>query len=195
MVTGQWTGRVRLVAVVLAVVALSACVSEPGSVSTAPSGQEANGSLVDSPRECSADERSPLYVEGEPDWRQYGDYTPWTDVNGCLIRIDVLAERTGPDHCGWGDSRVIITGDPFGTRYTDDSTWIEYVRDPNGVYDVPTFVDGFQVLDSLPDNATDTGYRQGNRELWISPDDPDAIFLRYQAVVEQWPRSEVPGCL
>jgi hypothetical protein len=61
-------------------------------------------------RECMANPGSPLDVAGEPDWRQYADYFPWTDVDGCLVRIDVLAERAGPDHCGWEDSRVLITG-------------------------------------------------------------------------------------
>ncbi len=184
----QKNGRMRLGGFALVVLLMvPACIeSEPVSVGS---------SSVNEPRECSAEEDSALHVEGEPDWRQYGEYTPWTDVNGCLVRIDVLAERTGPEHCGWEDSRVIITGDPFGVRYTDDSTSIEYVRDPNGVYDSPAFVEGFQILGSLPEAAVDTGYRQGGRELWISSEDTDAVFVRSQDSVERWPRGDVPGCL
>lgn len=179
---------------VTVLVMVSACT--PSEQQNAPSiAGSASDSAVTDPQECSAGEDSALHVEGEPDWRQYGDYTPWTDTNGCLVRIDVLAERTGPDHCGWEESRVIITGDPFETRYTDDSTWVEYVRDPNGVYEIPEFVEGFRVLDSLPDDSIDTGYRQGSRELWISSADPDAIFIRSEDAVERWPRGEVPGCL
>lgn len=197
MVARHSMGRMRTAAFAVVVFLLvSACVvSEPGSPSASSSERGGlSSSSVDTPRACSAEEHSALHVEGEPDWRPYGEYTPWTDVNGCLVRIDVLAERRGPDHCGWEDSRVIITGDPFGTRYTDASTSVEYVRDPNGVYEIPEFVDGFQVLDSLPDGAADTGYRQGSRELWINSDDPDAVFVRSDAAVERWPRGDVPGC-
>lgn len=191
-------GGMRLARCLVVVFLLvSACAGTETESQASPSSEPGpqSGSALDDPRECSAEKDSALDVEGEPDWRQYADYTPWTDVDGCLVRIDVLAERPGPDHCGWEDSRVIITGDPFETRYTDGSMSVEYVRDPNGVYEIPAFVDGFRVLDSLPDDAVDTGYRQGTRELWISSADPEAIFIRGEASVERWPRGDVPGCL
>lgn len=145
-------------------------------------------------RECPSEPGGPLDVAGEPDWRQYAAYVPWTDADGCLIRIDVLAERPGPDHCGWEESRVIITGDPFGTRYTDAASDAEYVRDPDGVYEIAEFVEGFAISDVLPGDAIDTGYRQDGRELWLSPGDPDAIFIHDGDTAERWPRGEVPGC-
>ena len=164
---------------------IAACVSNDGvSDSVAP--------VV--ARECSAEPGSPLDVAGEPDWRQYAAYEPWTDTDGCMVRIDVLAERPGPDHCGWEESRVIIAGDPFGTRYSNSATHAEYVRDPNGVYGMADFVEGFAISETLPDDAVDTGYRQDGRELWLSPSDPDAIFMRAGDSVERWPRGEVPAC-
>ena len=168
---------------------LGACSSQSGVESTNP----ANSDPV--PQECEAEADSPLAVGSEPDWRQFAQYLPWTDTEGCLVRIDVLAERPGPDHCDWQDSRVMITGNPFGSRYTDSADDVEYVRDPEGVYGNDEFMNGFVESDELPDDATDSGYRQAGRQLWFSASDPDALFIGSGETVERWPRGEVPGCL
>jgi hypothetical protein len=72
-------------------------------------------------------------VSTEPDWRRYGDYRPWTTADGCLVRIDVLADRPGPAHCGWEAARVIIAAIPIGARYSNESNDANYVRDPDNV--------------------------------------------------------------
>jgi hypothetical protein len=87
---------------------------------------------------------------------------------------------------------VIVTGDPFGSRCTNATTHVEYVRDPNGVYGVREFVDGFRISEVPPDDAVDTGYRQDGRELWLLPGHPDAIFIRDGDSAERWPRGDVP---
>jgi hypothetical protein len=110
------------------VLILAACSSQSGVESTNP----ATSDPV--PQACEAEADSPLAVGSEPDWRQFAQYLPWTDTEGCLVRIDVLAERPGPDHCDWQASRVMITGNPFGSRYTDSADDVEYVRDPEGVW-------------------------------------------------------------
>jgi hypothetical protein len=143
---------------------------------------------------CSGDPGSPLDVAGEPDWRQYADYAPWTDANGCLIRIDVLAERAGPEHCGWEKTRVLISGDPLGTRYSNHDTSLNYVRDPGGRYGVQAFVDGFRTIEELPTDAIDSGFRRGNAELWLSPSDPDAVYIWDSGAGERWPKGEPPLC-
>lgn len=146
------------------------------------------------PRVCDAPIETPIDVEGEPPWRQFAEYLPWTDRDGCLIRIDVLAERPGPEHCGWERARVLISGIPLGVLYTGTTDSIEFVRDPEGVFDVPEFVDGFAILDELPADAIDTNYRQGERELWLSPSDPQAAYLKSPVSVERWPQAQVPVC-
>src|SRR5437667_379035 len=73
-------------------------------------------------------------VAGEPDWRRYADYRPWTTADGCLVRIDVLAGRAGPAHCGFEAARVITTGVPIGARYTDESNAVEHGRGPGNVF-------------------------------------------------------------
>jgi hypothetical protein len=111
------------------------------------------------PHECEAEEGSVIGVAHEPDWRPYADYLPWTDRDGCLLRIDVVAERPGPEHCGWGRARVIITGQPLGTPYTTPADTTEFVRDPDGVFGRPDLSTGFDLDAALPDDAVDSGYR------------------------------------
>lgn len=178
----------RRLSVAFLLVLVAACSAPSEVAPTNPTSSDP------APRECEADPNSPIDVASEPDWRQYADYLPWTDTEGCLVRIDVLAERPGPDHCDWQDSRVLIAGDPIGSPYTDSADDVEYVRDPNGVYGVDAFVNGFEDGVDLPEDAVDSGYRQAGRQLWFSAGDPDAAFIRSGDNVERWPRGEVPGC-
>lgn len=176
------TRRTILVVLVLSALRL-ACAGER------PSAAESGIEMV-----CSDDPGGQLDVANEPDWRRYANYTPWTDREGCLLRIDVLAERRGPDHCGWAEARVLIAGDPLGSRYTSDTDSVEYVRDPNGVFGVAEFSEGFQALDQLPDDAQDSGFRQSSRELWTSSSDLHAVYIKFPKGVERWPRGDTPGC-
>jgi hypothetical protein len=143
---------------------------------------------------CTAAAGSPIDVATEPNWRAYGDYTPWTDLSDCLVRIDVLAERVGPEHCNFQDTRVLIMGQPLGARHTSRADTVEYVRDPKGSYGKPAFVSGFSANATLPSGARDTGFRQGERELWLDPTDDSAVYVKSSAGVERWPRGEVPAC-
>jgi hypothetical protein len=146
------------------------------------------------PQACDGPVDTPIDVAGEPDWRQYEDYVPWTDRDGCLIRVDVLAERPGPAACGWEDTSVLISGVPLGVQYLGTFDSIEFVRDPSGSYGIPDFVAGFDLLENLPADAIDTNYRQSDRELWLSPTDPNAVYLRSPEGTERWPIGEVPVC-
>jgi len=141
--------------------------------------------------ECESESDSATDLAGEPDWRRF---FLWTDALGCLVRVDILYERVGPDHCDFEETRVLVTGDPLGARYTTTADSIEYVRDPNGAYGVVALTDGFAELDSPPADAIDTGFRLRDRELWISPGDPDAIYLNDSQGAERWPRGAVPPC-
>lgn len=123
------------------------------------------------------------------------DYQSWTDEDGCLLRIDVVAEWPGPEHCDWQRARVLIVGDPLGTPYTNAGNGIEYVRDPEGVFGEPALTAGFDPDASLPSAAADSGYRRGKLELWHVPGDRSAIWLRSPNGVEQWPAGEPPGCI
>jgi hypothetical protein len=142
------------------------------------------------PVPCEQRADSDLDVANEPGYRQFGEYRDWTR-DGCLVRIDVLADRAGPDHCGWQSARVIITGSPLGARYTNDGDDVEYVRDPNNVFELS---ERFDPDATLPAAAVDTGYRSEGDELWLVPDDGTSIYLVGGDRVERWPRAEPPAC-
>ncbi len=142
---------------------------------------------IASPETCTDPD---VDVATEPDWRQFADYREWTR-DGCLVRIDVLADRPGPQHCGWESVRVIITGSPLRSRYTTANDAVEYVRDPNNVMGLDT---KFEPDATLPETAIDTGYRSGDESLWMVPGDDSAIYVVTDDGVEQWPLAAAPIC-
>jgi len=152
--------------------------------------------VTDTPaaHECDGASGSDIDVVREPNWRRYAAYLPWTDRDGCLVRIDVLAERPGPEHCGWERARVLIMGQPLGSRYSGPANDVEFVRDPDGVFDLSALTAGFVPGAVLPAAAVDSGYRRGTRQLWHVPGDPSAIWLRSPEGVERWPVGDAPLC-
>lgn len=147
------------------------------------------------PQACDSSPGSVTDVAHEPPWRAYAAYKPWANTEGCLIRIDVLAERPGPEHCGWEAAEVLIVGRPVGEKYTapDDAT--EYVRDPAGVFGQPPLVAGFSEHALVPASATDTHFRRGDVALWVdSSDDSSVWIVRDSGDAERWPKGSSPGC-
>lgn len=143
---------------------------------------------------CDSPPGSATDVASEPDWRRYGDYRAWTTADGCLVRIDVLADRPGPDHCGWQTARVIIATIPIGKRYSNEGNAASYVRDPDNVFGDPATAAAFDPNAELPPGAADTGFRQGPTELWTDPaDGGSAIYLVTGRTVERWPFDPRPA--
>jgi hypothetical protein len=164
---------------------LSACASTPIATTSTPNQSPA----ARFPIACGA----ATDVASEPDWRQYADYRRWTTADGCLVRIDVLADRPGPAHCGFEAARIIITGISIGARYTDESSSATWVRDPSNVLGDPATASAFDADAKLPDGAVDTGFRQQGTELWVAPTDRSAIYLVTGASVERWPLDPDPA--
>ncbi len=134
-------------------------------------------------------------VANEPDWRELAEYRDWTTTDGCLIRIDVLGDRPGAEHCGFESARAIVTGEPVGARYTDANDDAEYIRDPENVFGDADTAAAFDPDAELPAGAEDTGFRQGATELWVDPADESAIYLVTGDVTELWPFDPEPtGC-
>lgn len=144
-------------------------------------------------RACEAPAGDLTDVANEPDYRRYADYRPWTDTEGCLIRIDVLADRHGPAHCEWQDARVIVTGLTYGEQYTTYETTIEYVADPNGVFGDPSLQDAYRADATVPDDAIDTGARLGPTELWLDPNQQFAYVVEPDSV-HRMPKGRPPLC-
>ena len=143
---------------------------------------------------CDAPTGSATDVAGEPDWRRYGEYRVWTTADGCLVRIDVLADRPGPEHCGWQSARVIVAAIPVGKRYSNEGNAANYVRDPDNVLGDRATAIAFDPNADLPRGAIDTGFREGATELWTDPaDGGSAIYLVTPTSVERWPLDPQPA--
>jgi hypothetical protein len=132
-------------------------------------------------------------LSGEPDWHRDGDYRRWSTTDGCPVRIDVIGDSQGPQHCNREAARTLTVGRPLGDRFTNASNSTAYLRDPAEAYGSEA-AEGLDLDADLPQGATDTGYRLGNVELWHLPGQPDAIWLKGPDRTERWPAFEPPGC-
>ncbi len=143
---------------------------------------------------CGADGGSATDIESEPDWRRHADYRPWTDGEGCLLRIDIVAERSGPEHCGWEKADVLIVGQPLGEPYTSPEDAVHFVRDPAAVFGQRELAAGYDPDASLPDDAVDSGFRRDDVSLWHVPGDQTAVWLVSGDTAERWPGGDTPLC-
>ena len=144
-------------------------------------------------RRCRSERGSVTDVAHEPDYRRWSNYADWTTQEGCLLRIDVLAERSGPKHCNYEKARVLVTGRPVGNRHTSPQDAAHYIRDPHGVFRRPRVQAGFDPDAALPEDATDTGYRRGSVQLWSVPG-AAAVFMVDGDTIERWPRGRQRLC-
>jgi hypothetical protein len=111
-------------------------------------------------------------------------------VDGCPVRLDVLMSRDGG--CGPTD---MVMGSPLGAVAEGASARI-YVRGDTSA--LGGGAKGFQSDAALPLSATDTGFRQGVKELWMVPNDDAFVFIRSSdnGKIEAWPLDRSPiGCI
>ncbi len=118
----------------------------------------------------------PLDVSVEPFERVINAelYGRWTDESGCPVRTDVLTTIAGDPHCAWESIEYVIVGGPLGDG---EERW--FIRDPRhrlGDFDTVERSEVGEVM-LLPPAVADTGYRQGDRELWIAPGDVDLAYV------------------
>jgi hypothetical protein len=131
-------------------------------------------------------------VASEPPlWRQ-DTFREWFR-DGCLVRIDVITDRPGPDHCGWDGTRVIAVGNPVGERFTSEADTVQFVRDPVNAYRAG-LDQGFEARTTLPATARFSGYRSASEELWLVPGDTQFIWIVSGQKVERWPAGAPPLC-
>lgn len=182
----------RHVALILLLVltAVGCAATEKDERSTG--GRQTAQSTAPEPHRCEAEGGAVTDVAGEPDWRRWADYRSWTTAEGCLVRIDVLADRPGPAHCGYESARVIITGKHVGARYGGPGNSAHYVKDPDNVFGDAATAAAFDPDAKLPEGAVDAGFRQEATELWVDPSDGSAIYLVSGGSVERWPLDPEP---
>lgn len=106
----------------------------------------------------------------------------WTNAVGQILR-----DAPGPAHCGWQNARLMHIGEGAALR--------QYIGDPVGIMPPDSLLEPYDGAATLPDDASASGYRNGDLELWFVPDER-AIFVVGSDRVELWPRSNPPiGCM
>ncbi len=112
----------------------------------------------------------------------------WTRDGRSVDRqeLEIIA---GPEHCEWQAVAFLYLGWPPGT--TGKSR--QFIRDPGDVLQGAAGAPASGIR--LPADARDSRYRHRDLQLWLSPSDPDGVYLRAGTDVERWPRADpVIGC-
>ncbi|MCW2748072.1 MAG: hypothetical protein JWP10_1214 [Nocardioidaceae bacterium] len=138
----------------------------------------ATGWGIESWAQCDPSELAPEIADSGP-------LDVWTDPAGNRVPVTTIASHRGAEHCGWEDITFVTLGD-----YAKD---ISYWRDTTGELadSLRTTYDGSS---RLPAGATNTTYRYGGRELWLSPKRDAAYSVNLDDVddVERWPAAKEP---
>ncbi|MFF2166176.1 hypothetical protein ACFVWP_36605 [Streptomyces sp. NPDC058175] len=114
--------------------------------------------------------------------RAHLDIRVWEDRQGRPVPASEIFSASGPEHCDWQSAEFLHLGDR------------QYLRDPEHALPRELLHSSYAPRTRLPDGATDTGYRDGRRRLWLSADRSDA-YVRAGGVVERWPGAIEPiGC-
>jgi hypothetical protein len=146
------------------------------------------GSAEDGDPEACGARGSITDLSAEPQYS--ADYLHRFTVEGCPVRLDVIMTRTGA--CGPPD---LVMGTPLGASTMDSAPRI-YVR--GSTTSLGGAATGFDDNAVLPPAAADTGFRQGDLELHVVPNDDSFLFFRSaeDGHVEAWPLDRDPiGCV
>lgn len=101
----------------------------------------------------------------------------WTDGSG-----RTLTEYPGPGHCEM-EEMTFLSYEGTG-----------YVRDPDNQLEESEgqVTQNWDGDTTMPDDASFTGFKKGDAELWRSPS-VNAVFVKTPSTVELWPES-FTGC-
>jgi len=129
---------------------------------------------IERPEGCAAEPGSATDLASEPAaWLLYANYHRWSDVGGCEVRVDVISQTTGPEHCGWESATFITIGTSIGAPHSTSGAPAggarTYIWDPGGAL---LYIDGIErnlslPVEELPDSVMDTEFRDGDAELWL----------------------------
>lgn len=104
----------------------------------------------------------------------------WEDESGRRVPISRVQSFQGSEHCNWTEITFLLVG---AERRAD-----MYVRDPTGELQ-ELLRTTFAADVTLPEGATDTGWRRDGRQLWIGPGEEAAYLVSVDDAqdVERWP--------
>jgi hypothetical protein len=107
----------------------------------------------------------------------------WEDESGRRVPVTRIQSFKGGEHCNWEHITFVLVG---GEKRAD-----MYVRDTGNEF--PGLLrTTFDPEATLPEDATDTGWRRDDRQLWITPD-KEAAYLTLvddPQDVERWPAAK-----
>lgn len=109
-------------------------------------------------------------------WTKAHGYEIWTDRDGHRVPTTEVSSTAGAEHCDWQSAHFLDLG-----RYGR-----QYARDPRGVLPPEALTAAYDPDVRMPADARDTGYRYGDRRLWLTPDRSTA-YVRTSDGVEAWP--------
>jgi hypothetical protein len=109
----------------------------------------------------------------------------WEDESGRRVPVTRVQSFQGAEHCSWTDITFLLVGPE---RRAD---W--YVRDTGGEFS-GLLRTTFANEATLPEGATDTGWRRDGRQLWIGPDEEAAYLVSVDDAedVVRWPAARQP---
>lgn len=120
----------------------------------------------------------------------------WMDEDGEAAETDssfVVEPYRGDEHCSSETTVFLRMGWPPGTelnRLIGDNEARVFVRDVEGHLATATATT-FERSVRLPEDATFSGYRNEEAELWFGPErGEEAAYLVIEDRVERWPRFE-----
>jgi DNA-binding response OmpR family regulator len=109
----------------------------------------------------------------------------WEHESGRRVPVTRIQSFQGSEHCSWEDITFLL----LGPKATGD--W--YLRDAGNNEDFSGLLrTTFSDEATLPEGATDTGWRRGGRQLWIGPDNEAAYLVSLDDAhdVERWPAAK-----
>ena len=116
----------------------------------------------------------------------------WCDGHGAGRQIRIPDQLTFFTRvsCDRGSMAVLALADPLG-QGLDKLDPRDYFRDPKGEAAANGWLTGpHDGHSALPADAVDTGWTNGNVDLWESPSELDeAVYLVRGETVERWPRA------
>jgi hypothetical protein len=169
------------------------CGAQAAPPEPLPEPLKTTGAAPAKARTCEGAPGTIVDVAGEPPlWRENTSGRAWT-TDGCMARVDVIADYDGAAHCNFQSARFIVLGHPIGTRYSSPSDSHVYVRDPEDVYGDARTAELLDLDAEPPAGAADTGLRLGGIQLWAVADDPEFIYVTTpDGSFERWPLDREP---
>ena len=118
----------------------------------------------------------------------------WESADGTAVLASAIYTGAGERHCDWQSATFLGLGRASEVEGIGPAHYAEYVRDPNELF-AREVMGAYVAKVDLPPGAVNTGYSNGQANLWIDPSDESAVYMEVGGQFERWPRFNVEmGC-